>query len=139
MNFNKPTINNLILLLPVIIVLIVVFKISPFSSKNERKQEISPAGVFTDSIKEINITAKQFSFSPNSIKLKFNKRVRLKITSTDVIHGFSVPELGIDEVISPGKETIIDFKPTKKGTFTLLCSITCGVGHSGMRGGIIVD
>lgn len=135
----KLLINNLILLLPVIVVLIVVFKISPFASKNERKQEISAAGVSTNSIKEISIVAKQFSFSPNPIKLKFNERVKLKITSTDVIHGFSVPELNIDEVISPGKETIIDFMPSKKGTFTLLCSITCGTGHSGMRGNIIIE
>ncbi len=135
----KLAINNLILLLPVIVVLIVVFKISPCGSKNERKQEISAVGISTNSIKEINITAKQFSFSPNPIKLKLNERVKLKITSTDVIHGFSAPELNIDEVISPGKETIIDFTPSKKGTFTLLCSITCGTGHSGMRGNIIIE
>jgi len=131
--------NNLILLLPVIVILIVVFKINPFSGTNERKQEISASGVSTNNIKEISITAKQFSFSPNPIKLKLNERVKLKITSIDVIHGFSVPELSIDEVVSPGKETVIDFTPTKEGIFTLLCSITCGTGHSGMRGKIIVD
>ncbi len=131
--------NNLMLLLPVIVVLIIVFKISPPSSINNRKQEISIDGASTNSIKKISITAKQFSFSPNPINLKFNERVKLKITSTDVIHGFSVPELGIDEIINPGKETVFEFTPTKKGTFTLLCSITCGVGHSRMRGNIVVD
>ena len=136
---SKSAINNLILLLPVIVVLIVVFKINPLGNKNERKQGISETGVSTNNIKEISIIAKQFSFSPNPIKLKFNERVKLKITSTDVIHGFSAPELNIDEVISPGKETIIDFTPSKKGTFTLLCSITCGTGHSGMRGNIIIE
>lgn len=135
----KLTINNLILLLLIIVVLVVVFKIGQSGSKSERKQEISATGVSTKNVREINIIAKQFSFSPNPIRLKLNEKIRLRITSADVTHGFSVPELGIDQIIEPGKETVIDFQPTKKGTFTLFCSVTCGTGHSGMRGSIIVD
>lgn len=135
----KMTINNLILLLLITVVLVVVFKIGQSGSKSERKQEISATAAATNNTKDVKITAKRFSFSPNPIKLKLKERIRLVITSVDVTHGFSVPELGIDEVINPGRETIIDFTPTKKGVFTLLCSVTCGTGHSGMRDKIIIE
>lgn len=133
------SINQLLFGLLALVVLIAVFKISRPEIKNERIQRISDYGASTGNVKEIAIIAKKFSFSPNPIRLKTNERVRLKINSTDVTHGFSVPELGIDEIIEPGKETIVDFIPTKAGKFTLLCSIECGTGHTGMRGEIIVE
>ena len=109
-------------------------------TSGQRKQEISQTAAFTEKdTREIRITTKQFSFSPDIIRLKLNEKVRFRIRSEDVAHGFSLPELGIDEVILPGKETIIDFQATKRGKFTLLCSVQCGAGHSGMRGTIIVE
>ena len=135
----KLIINHIILGLLAIIVITVLFKVNQSAIKNERKQEISSDGLEISSIKEMNITAKRFSFSPNPIKLKLNEKVRLKITSADVIHGFSVPELGIDEIIEPGKETVFEFTPTKRGKFILLCSVQCGVGHTGMKSSITVE
>lgn len=135
----KLSINNLLSGLIILVVLIGIFKIGKLGSKNERKQEISSTGVSINTVKEIKITAKQFSFNPNPIKLKLNEPIRFRITSQDVIHGFSVPELGIDKIIEPGKETVFDFKPTKTGKFLLLCSVQCGTDHTGMRGSIIVE
>lgn len=107
---------------------------------DQRKQEISQQAATTDeNIREIAISAKKFSFSPNPIKLKLNEKVRFRITSQDVTHGFSLPEFGIDEVIEPGKETVIDFHASKRGRFTLLCSVQCGTGHSGMKGTIVIE
>src|SRR3989338_845862 len=118
----------------VLFVIIFLVKLTLPENSKEPKPGISNEAVSTtnESIQEINIIAKEFSFSPRNIRLSLNKKVRFRITSDDVTHGFSLPELGIDQVIEPGKETVIDFQPTKKGTFTLLCSVACGVGHTGM-------
>lgn len=103
-------------------------------------------GIFSDgaaskssNVRKINITAKQFSFTPNLIKLKVNEPVRLLVNSEDVTHGFTVPQLGIDRIVEPGKETAIEFTPDRKGTYSLLCSVQCGTGHTGMRASIIVE
>lgn len=135
------SINTIIFGLFLILIVVMYFKINVSSANKVRKQEISPRGLTTSNnkIREINIFAKQFNFSPNPIRLNLNQPVRLLISSQDVTHGFSVPELGIDEIINPGKETVFEFTPTKKGTFILLCSIVCGTGHTGMRGKLIVE
>lgn len=124
-----------------IIILLAVLIFQSNKSVNERKSEISSEAVKSPSenIREIQITAKQFSFSPNQIRLKLNEQVRFRITTEDVTHGFSLPDFGIDQVIEPGRETIVDFHASRKGTFSYVCSIICGTGHSGMRGTIIIE
>ncbi len=137
----KISLNTFIFALLLILVVVVLLKVKLSSPNTRGAQGISSAAASTTQTKlrEINVITKRYSFSPSPIRLKLNEPVRFRITSQDVSHGFSVPELGIDETITPGKETVFEFTPTKKGTFTLLCSVICGPGHSGMRGQIIVN
>jgi cytochrome c oxidase subunit 2 len=60
------------------------------------------------------------------------KRVRLIMTSKDVIHSFWVPEFRIKQDIPPGKVVKLLFTPTRTGTYTLLCAELCGSDHTGM-------
>jgi len=90
-------------------------------------------------VREIEITAKQFEFIPNLIKVKLGENIRLKITSADVTHGFSLPQFGINEVLPPNKTITVEFKANKRGSFSFFCSIPCGSGHSTMRGTFIVE
>lgn len=92
----------------------------------------------TGEVKEFKITAKQFTFSPDTIEINKGDKVRLIVTSTDVPHGISIPEYGINERLDPGKPVTIEFTAEKEGTFTAFCSVFCGAGHSGMKGKIIV-
>jgi len=48
-------------------------------------------------------------------------------------------KLGINEFLSPGNTVRIEFVANQKGTFVFACSVSCGVGHGGMRGKIIVN
>lgn len=112
------------------------------SPKIENKRGFVPTNnqpVDNRPIKEVFITAKQWQFDPNEIKVKMGEKVRLKIKSVDVEHGFSLSAFGIDKTISPGKETVIEFVADKKGEFPFFCSIFCGEGHSGMRGKLVVE
>ena len=118
--------NKLIIGLVLVILLVGILKLRLNKPCNKRKQDISSSAASTTNknVREIKIIAKQYSFSPNPIRLRLNEQVRFRIISQDVLHGFSIPELGIDQVITPGKETVIDFYPSIKGTFSLICSIT---------------
>ncbi len=89
-------------------------------------------------VKEFKMTAKQFSFEPSTIEVNKGDKVRLIVTSTDVPHGITIPEYGINERLDPGKPVTIEFTADKQGTFTTFCSVFCGSGHSGMKGKIIV-
>lgn len=125
---------------------IVVLTVFVFTSVKKPVNRTQNSGITSSSAtteisvkKEIKVTAKQYSFSPNPIKLKLNEPVRLRITTDDVPHGFSVPELGIALTIQPGQESIVNLQPDKKGTFSVICSIACGLGHSDMRSSIVIE
>lgn len=93
----------------------------------------------TGSRKEFVVTAKQWSFSPATIKVKKGDKVVLKITSTDVSHGFNLPTFNINETLEPGKTKTVEFVADKTGTFTFSCSVACGAGHKAMTGTLIVE
>lgn len=86
----------------------------------------------------IKITAKRFSYTPNTITVKKGIPVVLQFTSLDRLHGFSCPALDIRSDILPGKATELRFVPQKVGTFTFHCDNFCGTGHDGMTGKITV-
>ena len=77
-----------------------------------------------------------------SLTLEVNKGdlVVLKITSSDVVHGFSLKDFGIfiEDGIRPGKVVLVSFKADKAGTFTWTCSIICGDEHKSMQGTLVV-
>ncbi|MDO8463027.1 MAG: cupredoxin domain-containing protein [bacterium] len=87
----------------------------------------------------IAITAKQWEFVPSTIRLTRGEPVVLEVTSIDVDHGFSAPDLGINEHLSPGGIARIAITPQKIGTFPMSCNIFCGAGHGTMRGSIVVE
>ena len=89
-------------------------------------------------VKEFKMTAKQFSFIPETIEVNKGDKVRLIVTTTDVPHGISIPEYGINERLDPGKPVTIEFTADKEGTFTAFCSVFCGSGHSNMKGNLVV-
>lgn len=90
-------------------------------------------------VKEFTLTASDWEWDPNIITVRKGDHVRLHVTSMDVSHGFAIPRLGIDEYLPPGEEEVIDFTPTMNGTFTFYCSVSCGSGHSHMRGKLVVE
>lgn len=112
---------------------------SSFVASSAGSSSAGSANILTNRTREIKVTARQFSFRPNPIKVKLGEMVRLRIRSVDVAHGFSLPEFGVNEVLRPGKEVTVEFQATRKGRFQFFCSIACGAGHSGMRGVLIVE
>lgn len=66
--------------------------------------------------------------------------VVFKLTSSDVIHGFSLKDFGIfiEDGVRPGKVTLVTFKADKPGVFTFSCNIICGDQHKNMQGTLIV-
>ena len=89
--------------------------------------------------KEFVIIARQWQFSPDKIEVNQGDTVILNVKSIDVSHGLAIPKLGINEFLSPGNTVKIEFVAHQKGTFVFACSVSCGAGHVGMRGKIIVN
>jgi heme/copper-type cytochrome/quinol oxidase subunit 2 len=75
-----------------------------------------------------------------TLEVKKGDLVVLKITSSDVVHGFSLKDFGIflEDGIRPGKVVLASFKADKAGTFTFSCNIICGDQHKNMQGTLVV-
>ncbi len=89
-------------------------------------------------LKEFIMTAKQWEFNPSMIGVNKGDKVRLKITSTDVTHSFSLPDFNVNLNLEPDQTKIAEFVADKIGTFTFACSVFCGDGHTKMKGTLVV-
>jgi len=66
------------------------------------------------------------------IAVPVNKVVTLLVTSSDVIHSWTIPSFGVKMQAVPGRTSAVWFKATKLGTFAGQCSVLCGKLHSAM-------
>lgn len=110
---------------------------------NEVPPSPSPPPGATESespkVNEISVRAFQWGFEPGTITVKKGEVVRLMITSSDVKHGFAIPEYGLDVQLSPGDTVPVEFVADKSGTFTAYCSVPCGAGHTDMKAKLVVE
>ena len=88
---------------------------------------------------KIDVVMKKYTITPAEIRVKKGQTVQLTVSTADVQHGFSVPDLGIKEPIQKGKPAVIVFQARKAGTFPVACSIICGPGHDDMAAKIVVE
>ena len=68
----------------------------------------------------------------NAMVVPVNKRVRLLVTSNDVIHGWYMPQLGVNQYGIPGFIKDAWFKAEKVGIYKGQCSQICGKLHGYM-------
>ena len=104
----------------------------------------------------IEVTAKKYEYSPAPIHVKSGTKIQLKITATDHDHGFSiatVPDGANSNVpaglvftsgrecwqLKKGETTTVEFLAKTPGTYSFKCCHTCGLGHRGMKGLLVVD
>jgi len=67
-----------------------------------------------------------------------DRPILIKTTSSDVIHAFHAPELGLKQDALPGQWNYIRTEATEPGTYRLYCAEYCGAGHSQMLGNVTV-
>jgi heme/copper-type cytochrome/quinol oxidase subunit 2 len=113
-------------------------------------------GANSQDVRVIEITAKKYEYSNSPIHLRVGTKVQLKITAIDHDHGFkigSVPDGASSNdkaglvfaseqecwQLKKGETTMIDFVAQTPGTYSFKCCHSCGLGHKGMKGQIIVE
>jgi cytochrome c oxidase subunit 2 len=96
----------------------------------------------------VNVTAQQFAWSfsypeaknltTGTLRLPVNRSIELSFRALDVIHSFWVPEFGQKQDTVPGLNTHLHITPDKIGTYPVICTELCGLGHATMRTTAIV-
>lgn len=107
-------------------------------------------------VQVIEITAKKYEYSNSPVHVKLGTKVQLKITAIDHDHGFkisSAPDGASSSEkaglvftseqecwqLKKGETTMIEFVAQTPGTYSFRCCHTCGLGHRGMKGQIVVE
>jgi cytochrome c oxidase subunit II len=69
----------------------------------------------------------------STLVLPAGREVDLQLRSLDVIHGFFIPGMRLKQNTVPGLVLHIHFTPAATGTYPILCSQVCGLGHARMQ------
>jgi len=104
----------------------------------------------------IELTARKYEFSPSPVRIKAGTKVQLKLKALDHDHGFKIaPTAENDRAGAPpglifaipqeclllkkGETATVEFVAQTQGTYEFKCCHTCGFGHRGMKGQIVVE
>jgi cytochrome c oxidase subunit 2 len=149
----KPTLENRRLEITwtvataLILLLVGVFSYSVMANPYVSETADRTAGL-EEEPEEIKVIGQRYSWTfeypesgvttSNTLVLPKDRPVRLNVTSTDWLHAFHVPALGLKQDAMPGQSNYIVTKPTEAGTYQLYCAEYCGSGHSKMLGEVEV-
>lgn len=128
--------KNELFALTILVILLVAFPVSLFAYQTWLTNPVDS--------RVISLTANvpnNGGWSPDTIRVNLGERVRLRISSPDVVHGFEIPALGIqvDEIL-PGHVEEVEFVASRVGKFPFACTRWCSVDHWRMRGNVeVVD
>jgi cytochrome c oxidase subunit 2 len=96
---------------------------------------------------DVGVTGQQFAWTfqyPPSVTggapvesdqlyLPEGESVQFGLHSKDVIHAFWIPAFRLQEDVVPGITVHYRATPDRLGTYTIVCNLLCGLGHSLMR------
>jgi cytochrome c oxidase subunit 2 len=74
----------------------------------------------------------ELSSTAPTVVIPKGQDVYFNITSTDVLHAFHVPKLGLKQDAMPGQSNVIKTVALEEGTYQGYCAEFCGVAHSQM-------
>jgi cytochrome c oxidase subunit II len=113
-------------------------------------EEVAPAAERM----QVNVTAQQFKWTfeypeegvtANELHVPVGTQLDLHLTALDVLHSFWVPEWRIKRDLVPqgtgGDEVddTVQVTPDVEGTYNVICTEYCGIGHATMRAPAIVE
>jgi cytochrome c oxidase subunit 2 len=98
----------------------------------------------------VNVYSQQFAWtfgypdngnkwSEGELHVPVDRQIDFQLHAQDVIHSFWVPEWRIKKDNVPGITTDAIVTPDKIGTYQLICTELCGVGHATMRAKVVVE
>lgn len=84
--------------------------------------------------RRIHVGAARYAFSVAEIGAKSGETLVIALTSTDFVHGFSIPDLKARIDVPPGKGVELTLRSLPAGRFIYLCDNFCGDEHDRMTG-----
>lgn len=78
---------------------------------------------------QVAIVAMAFGYTAPELKVPAGKEIIFKVTSTDVVHSFTIDDTKVNMMVVPGQITTRAYTFDKPGKYLILCNEYCGTGH----------
>jgi cytochrome c oxidase subunit 2 len=102
---------------------------------------------------KVQVVAQQFEWDFNypeanvaskELHVPVDRQLELELRALDVLHSFWVPEWRIKRDLVPGApgasiDDDVVVTPDREGTYSVICTELCGVGHATMRATVVVE
>jgi cytochrome c oxidase subunit 2 len=82
---------------------------------------------------EVNLVAMAFAYNPNKIQVPVGKKIIFNVTSTDVVHSFTIVNTKVNMMVVPGHINTDEYTFKKPGNYLILCNEYCGAAHHQMK------
>jgi cytochrome c oxidase subunit 2 len=80
----------------------------------------------------VRMVGNQYSFTPQCILVPADTPVRFRVTSADVVHGFSIAQTNVNVMLVPGYISVVKGLFRKPADLVMPCHEFCGIGHAAM-------
>lgn len=114
----------------VFVVIVILGFVMRQKSGSPEQSAATPVPTATDmadtgsEVKTFDVEAGSFYYKPNEIKVKVGDKVKINLTSVDMMHDFNIDELGVDmPIVKSGNSASVEFTASKAGTFEFYCSV----------------
>lgn len=87
---------------------------------------------------DVYLLARMWQWYP-ILRLQKGQTYRLHLSSSDIVHGFSIAPINMNFMVTPGYEYVLVITPREAGVYSVVCNEFCGIGHHLMVGKILVD
>lgn len=117
----------------------------PFDSTPQQKIQNAAE---TAPIEQIDVTAKQWAWvfhypkqdiTSTELHLPVDRRVRFRLRSEDVLHGFYIPAFRLGQYVVPHEEIDFELTPVKTGTYRLRDSMYSGTYFAANQTDVVVQ
>ncbi|HLC74244.1 MAG TPA: thioredoxin domain-containing protein [Candidatus Nanoarchaeia archaeon] len=112
---------------------------------NDGGSEVTAAAVVdtspsapSGSTKKFTLVAKKYRFTPTELRVSVGDTVQLAVKSDDVDFGFALEAFGVDEQLTSGQMTNVEFVADQEGEFWFTCS-NCDGKEDIMKGKLVVE
>jgi len=108
-------------------------------SSSESVHKIGSPAPADAPVKDVDVTAKKYEFSPATIEVPLHTVLRLHLKALDKEHGFELKSVKDSCVkFDPKAPTVVEFYAETAGELEFNCCKFCGFGHGKMKGKLIV-
>lgn len=82
-----------------------------------------------DGTYEVVMVGKAFGYDPGKIQVPAGKEIMFTVTSSDVVHSFSIVGTNVNMMVVPGEINHKKHTFQEPGTYLVICNEYCGSGH----------